>query len=278
MSTALINPDAADALAMIDNPSPEALQAALAEGRLEKLSTEQRLQYLAAACRSTGLNPLTRPFEFITLNGKITMYARKDATDQLRKLHNVSVRIISREQVGDTLIVTARASLPNGREDESIGAVPFGNLRGEAAAMAAMKAETKAKRRVTLSICGLGFMDESEVEDAQRMSHAPQGAAPAMPQSADVQPKDDSPTSPQTPQAEESAAVVDVETEPVPVDDSLVDLLAVIADADADKLTECVAEVKFIEGDAKQEMARKAIKARAAALGVKWDKQKGEFV
>ena len=28
-----------------------------------------------------------------------------------------------------------------------------------------MKAVTKAKRRVTLSICGLGFMDESEVAD-----------------------------------------------------------------------------------------------------------------
>jgi len=27
-----------------------------------------------------------------------------------------------------------------------------------------MKAETKAKRRVTLAICGLGFLDESEVD------------------------------------------------------------------------------------------------------------------
>jgi hypothetical protein len=30
-----------------------------------------------------------------------------------------------------------------------------------------MKAETKAKRRVTLSICGLGFLDESELESVR---------------------------------------------------------------------------------------------------------------
>jgi hypothetical protein len=31
-----------------------------------------------------------------------------------------------------------------------------------------MKAETKAKRRVTLSICGLGFLDETEVETLKK--------------------------------------------------------------------------------------------------------------
>ena len=35
----------------------------------------------------------TRPFEFITLNGKLTMYARKDATDQLRKLNAVTAAV-----------------------------------------------------------------------------------------------------------------------------------------------------------------------------------------
>jgi hypothetical protein len=38
-------------------------------------------------------------------------------------------------------------------------------LSGEALANALMKAETKAKRRATLSICGLGMLDETEVED-----------------------------------------------------------------------------------------------------------------
>ena len=46
-------------------------------------------------------------------------------------------------------------------------------LKGEAKANAIMKAETKAKRRVTLSIVGLGWTDESEVDSipgAQRVA------------------------------------------------------------------------------------------------------------
>ncbi|MDQ3831524.1 MAG: hypothetical protein M3361_19940 [Candidatus Tectomicrobia bacterium] len=50
------------------------------------------------------------------------------------------------------------------REDESTGAVSVGNLRGDALANALMKCETKAKRRVTLSIAGLGWLDETEIE------------------------------------------------------------------------------------------------------------------
>jgi hypothetical protein len=37
-------------------------------------------------------------------------------------------------------------------------------LQGDALANALMKAETKSKRRVTLSICGLGMLDETEME------------------------------------------------------------------------------------------------------------------
>lgn len=132
-------------------------------GDLAKIQPQERVQYYNAVCESCGLNPLTRPFEYIQLNGKLTLYARKDATDQLRALHDVSVKIVGKDLTEDLYVVTARATKPGGREDESIGAVPLGSLRGEARANALMKAETKAKRRVTLSICGLGFLDETEV-------------------------------------------------------------------------------------------------------------------
>jgi hypothetical protein len=49
--------------------------------------------------------------------------------------------------------------------DAAKGAVSVQGLKGEALANALMKAETKAKRRATLSICGLGFLDETEIED-----------------------------------------------------------------------------------------------------------------
>jgi hypothetical protein len=42
--------------------------------------------------------------------------------------------------------------------------VAIGTLRGDALANAIMKCETKAKRRLTLSLCGLGMLDESEIE------------------------------------------------------------------------------------------------------------------
>jgi hypothetical protein len=61
-------------------------------------------------------------------------------------------------------IVTSKASLPDGRCTESIGAVNIQGLKGEAYANAIMKAETKAKRRATLDLLGLGVLDESEAE------------------------------------------------------------------------------------------------------------------
>lgn len=136
-------------------------------GDLKKLSPQQRSEYYANVCESLGLNPLTKPFDYIELNGRLTLYAKKDATDQLRKIHNVSINISSRERIGDIYIVTAKARLPNGREDEATGAIPVHNLRFNDLANAIMKAETKAKRRVTLSICGLGILDESEFDTIQ---------------------------------------------------------------------------------------------------------------
>lgn len=139
------------------------LERLIANADLAKLEPAQRVAYYAEVCASLGLNPLTQPFLYVTLQNRLTLYATRNATDQLRRLHGVSVRIVARERQDDLYVVTAQASLPDGRCDESTGAVPIGTLRGDALANAYMKCETKAKRRVTLSICGLGVLDESEV-------------------------------------------------------------------------------------------------------------------
>lgn len=150
----------------------EIIEQVVIEGDLSKLNPEQRTQYYNRVCQSLDLNPLTKPFAYIRLNGALQLYARKDATEQLRAKRKVSVIIVSREKIEDVYIVTARAKLPDGREDESTGAVAVAGLKGENLANAYMKAETKAKRRVTLSVCGLGFLDETEVDSiagAQRL-------------------------------------------------------------------------------------------------------------
>jgi hypothetical protein len=146
-------------------------------GDLGKLTAEQRLSYYNAVCRSLNLNPLTKPFAYIQLNGKLTLYALKDCTEQLRTIHVISLAITAREVIEGVYVVTARAHRPDGRFDESTGAVPIDNLKGESRANAMMKAETKAKRRVTLSICGLGMLDESETSEIQgaRVHETPRG-------------------------------------------------------------------------------------------------------
>jgi hypothetical protein len=154
MTSELVRSDPADTL----------LEQVVLGGDLSKLSAAERLQYYRAICDSLGLNPLTRPFEYLHLNGRLVLYARRDATDQLRRLHQISITIISREQIGDVYCVIARATDRHGRMDESLGAVPTATLKGELLANMLMKSETKAKRRVTLSICGLGMLDETEVE------------------------------------------------------------------------------------------------------------------
>lgn len=136
----------------------------LKSGDLAQLTTEQRVSYYNATCESLGLNPLTRPFDFIGLNGKIVMYAKRDCTDQLRRIYSVSITSLETKKEDGIYIVTAHAKDGKGRIDAATGAVAVENVRGNDLANVIMKAETKAKRRVTLSLCGLGILDESEIE------------------------------------------------------------------------------------------------------------------
>lgn len=147
--------------------SAATLEHVLGTGDLSKLSTAQRVEYYRRTCETIGVNPLTRPFRFMSLNGQTVLYATRDLTDQLRQLHKVKISIVDKAIEDDLFVVTARATLPDGRQDEDVGAVTIGHLRGDARANAVMKALTKAKRRVTLSICGLGFTDEAELETIQ---------------------------------------------------------------------------------------------------------------
>lgn len=177
-----------------------AIEKVLISGDLGPLTPEQRVTYYHRVCDSLGLNPLTKPFAYIKLNDKLQLYTLKDCTDQLRARDRISIAIVDRSVIDGVYVVTARASTPDGRIDESTGAVPLvkeggtwegpsGNrtfkpsgqyipLKPEDKANAYMKAETKAKRRVTLSFCGLGMLDESE--------------APSIP-GAQIVPMDDAP-------------------------------------------------------------------------------------
>src|SRR5216117_1701514 len=87
----------------------EVAERVIIEGDLARLSAEDRARYYRTVCDSLGLNHLTRPFGYITLNGKLTLYALKACTDQLRKLHGVSITSIHKELRQDVYCVTAHA-------------------------------------------------------------------------------------------------------------------------------------------------------------------------
>jgi len=140
------------------------IQKLVLDGDISQMSKEQRVNYYTQFCQSLGLNPLTQPFQIIKFQGKEKLYATKDCTEQLRKIHGVSITDIASQKIEDVYVVTAKAMDKNGKVDTSTGAVTISNLKGDALANALMKAETKAKRRVTLSICGLGILDESETD------------------------------------------------------------------------------------------------------------------
>ena len=146
-----------------DIMDPRAVEKLMLDGDLGKLDASQRIQFYAATCDRVGLDPVARPFDYLRLNGKVVLYANKSCAEQLRQLHNISLGEVRTEVVNDTFIATVTASTPDGRTDCDMGAVPVSGLSGERLANAMLKGITKAKRRVTLSLVGLGMMDETEV-------------------------------------------------------------------------------------------------------------------
>ena len=141
------------------------IEAVVAKGDLARLTPEERTRYYVEVCRSVGLNPFTQPLQYIMLSGKLTLYARREAADQLRQIHGISLEVLRQHVDGELFVVHVRARDKTGRSDEDFGAVSIGGLKGEARANAMLKGITKAKRRVTLSIAGLGFLDETEIDD-----------------------------------------------------------------------------------------------------------------
>jgi hypothetical protein len=164
--------DTSNAVATID---PGAImESVIAKGDLKNLSPQERAMYYKQTCDSMGLNPLTKPFQYITLNNQLQLYATRTAADQLRKINGVTLVSLDRRYEPETEMyeVSARMRDKDGREDEDISAVFVGNLKGDALGNARKKAVTQAKRRCTLSLCGLGWLDETEIDqipDARRV-------------------------------------------------------------------------------------------------------------
>jgi hypothetical protein len=145
--------------------NPELIEKITLQNDLAGLTPVQKVQYVQGVCKTMGLNHLTQPIRLMKFQGKEIPYVTKDGGEQLRKINKISItKLDTKILEGGVYVATAYAFSPDGREDSSTGIISISGLKGDALANAMMKAETKAKRRVTLSICGLGFLDESEMD------------------------------------------------------------------------------------------------------------------
>jgi hypothetical protein len=142
-------------------------------GNLAYLSESDRLVYYFSYCRQLGLNPLSRPFDYISEGEgdklKISLYPNTIAASQLRDSRNVSTRIVREEILldGEVYSVLVEARIGD-RTEEATGKVgikldKYGKpLSGEAKAKLMKKAESQARRRATLAIVGLDAMGEGD--------------------------------------------------------------------------------------------------------------------
>jgi len=141
-------------------------------GNLAYLSESDRLIYYFSYCKQLGLNPLSRPFDYISEGEgdklKITLYPNTIAASQLRDSRNVSTRIVKEEILldGEIYSVLVEARIGD-RTEEATGKVGiktdrYGKpLNSEAKAKAMKKAESQARRRATLAIVGLDVIGAS---------------------------------------------------------------------------------------------------------------------
>jgi hypothetical protein len=145
----------------------EGVERLLVHGDLKSLSVSERLAFYKSRCDAAGLNPVARPFIYLELGGKLVLYATKECGEQLNAMHGIQHKITSRshDEKAGLYVVEVEALTRDGRSTMDIGVVVVSGLRGADMANAMMKAVTKAKRRATLSLCGLGdIVDETELD------------------------------------------------------------------------------------------------------------------
>ena len=137
------------------------------------LSREHRSALLVGLARKLGLNPLSGAVMFLRTQGRETLYVTKSGTDQIAARERLRRETIRGPEVvaveGRKLVLCqVRATHPDGRSEVSTATLALGDPVNDL-----MKCETKAKRRATLSVCGLGLLAEDEIETIPGAQPAP---------------------------------------------------------------------------------------------------------
>lgn len=178
-----------------------------------------KIQFIALVNKKAGLPfgtiGLLRTVSKKCINGvweeipKEVPYADRQTTVELGAQRKVSVQLIERDIIpaSHALFVARATDVDSGRYVDATGVCALtdnkGALTGDKFANKIMHAETKAKRRATLELCGLGFLDESETESMEGVSKVELEAPQAVSGDATTSPK----TEPQQPKGNGKASI-----------------------------------------------------------------------
>jgi hypothetical protein len=156
---------------------------------LEGMSEQQRHEYYLSACEYMNLPPELNVLAFHYMDQgdgarKLVLYAKKGATDIIRKNLNISVIDLKKETGSGEVTWIAKGQDKSGRIEMSSGSKSIEGLRGRDLESAIMWAQTKALRRMTLQFVGGGILDETEIAEPATVSL---NQAPSLAQAA-IQP------------------------------------------------------------------------------------------
>ena len=68
------------------------IEQAIFKGDLNVLGAAERVVHYRNVCEALNLNPHTGPLQYISLNGKLVLYAGRQAAEQMCAANGISVR------------------------------------------------------------------------------------------------------------------------------------------------------------------------------------------
>lgn len=137
-----------------------------ANGSIRHLTNPEKRELLAKICNSLGLNQYTMPFRiYRDTKGDEFVYATKECCAQLKHIMGINITSITHVIEHGLIIATASGINKQNRMSTDMGCVFIGDLVGDNLANAIMWAVTKAKRRLTLDLAGLGVLADVETKD-----------------------------------------------------------------------------------------------------------------
>ncbi len=126
-------------------------------GNLKSLTAEQKAEYIAAITKNAGLSDSSL-FKIIEFDGREVLYADKGVAEMLRSTRGLSFTEPNIVLNGALMLITI--GITDGKRTEyDLGSISIDETNRNHAAMVCM---TKAKRRATLSFCGLGMIDNEK--------------------------------------------------------------------------------------------------------------------